>query len=97
MEPVLSLSVGYEDFTLYINASNIGLACVLMQIDKVIAYASRQLRPHEKNYPTHALELAIVIHAFKTRRPDLYGTLFKLMTDHQSLNYIFIHKDLNNR
>ncbi|WMV45916.1 hypothetical protein MTR67_039301, partial [Solanum verrucosum] len=56
--PILSLPDGLEGFVVYCDASRIGLGCVLMQSGKVIAYASRQLKVHEKNYPTHDLELA---------------------------------------
>ncbi|WMV18846.1 hypothetical protein MTR67_012231, partial [Solanum verrucosum] len=56
--PILSLSDGLEGFVVYCDVSRIGLGCVLMQSGKVIAYASRQLKVHEKNYPTHDLELA---------------------------------------
>ena len=72
----------------YSDASHQGLGCVLMQDGKVIAYASRQLRPHEVNYPTHDLELAAVVHALKTWRHYLYGETFKIMTDHKSLKYL---------
>ena len=60
-----------------------------MQNNGVIAYASRQLKDHEKNYPTHDLELATVVHALKIWRHYLYGNQFELFTDHQSLKYIF--------
>jgi hypothetical protein len=60
--PVLALPIGGEDFTIYCDASKVGLGCVLMQRGKVIAYASRQLKPHEQNYPTH-MELVAVIFA----------------------------------
>ena len=53
------------DYTMYNDASRIGLGCVLMQDGKVVAYASRQLKPHEQNYPTHDLELAAVVFALK--------------------------------
>ena len=66
--PVLTLPNGEEGFAVYSDASHKGLGCVLMQSGKVIAYASRQLKPHEKNYPTHDLELAAVIHALKIWR-----------------------------
>ncbi|GJX65259.1 putative nucleotidyltransferase, ribonuclease H [Tanacetum coccineum] len=63
--PILSLPDGVEDFVVYCDASNQGLGCVLMQRDKVIAYASRQLKSHEKNYTTHDLELGAVVFALK--------------------------------
>lgn len=57
---------------------------------------SKQLKPQEKNYPNHDLELTVLIHTLKTWRHYLYGILFKLMTNHKSLKYIFTQKDLNN-
>jgi hypothetical protein len=68
-----------------------------MQEKKVIAYGSRQLRPHELNYPTHDLELAAVVHALKSWRHFLYGSKWELFTDHKSLKYFFTQKDLNMR
>ena len=68
-----------------------------MQHGKVIAYGSRQLRPHEKNYPTHALELAAVVFAFNIWCHYLYGVHVDVYTDHKSLKYIFKQKDLNLR
>ncbi|GKE50453.1 putative reverse transcriptase domain-containing protein, partial [Tanacetum coccineum] len=64
--PILTLPDGVEDFMVYCDASNQGLGCVLMQRGKVIAYASRQLKTHEKNYTTHDLELGAVVFALKT-------------------------------
>ncbi|KAI3824596.1 hypothetical protein L1987_06060 [Smallanthus sonchifolius] len=72
--PVLALPEGVEDFVVYSDASKLGLSCVLMQRGKVIAYASRQLKTHEVNYPTHDLELAAVLFALKIWRHYLYGT-----------------------
>ena len=72
----------------YCDASGKGLGCVLMQDEKVIAYASRQLRPHEQNYPTHDLELAVVIFTLKIWRHYLYGETFQIFIDHKSLKYI---------
>ncbi|GJZ80543.1 putative nucleotidyltransferase, ribonuclease H [Tanacetum coccineum] len=72
--PVLALPDGPEDFVVYYDASGIGLGCVLMQMGKVIAYASRQLRIHEKNYTTYDLELGAVVLAFKIWRNYLCGT-----------------------
>jgi hypothetical protein len=68
-----------------------------MQENWVIAYASRALRPHEKNYPTHDLELAAVVHALKMWRHYLMGTRCNIFTDHKSLKYIFTQSDLNMR
>ena len=58
---VLTLPEGTKDFVVYCDASRVGLRCVLMQHGKVIAYASRKLKVHERNYPTHDLELAAVV------------------------------------
>lgn len=63
--PVLVLPDIHKDFEIFCDASRQGLGCVLMQEGKVVAYASRQLRPHEGNYPTHDLELAAIVHALK--------------------------------
>ena len=74
-----------------------GLGAVLMQEGKVIAYASRQLKDYEKNYPTHDLELAAMVFALKLWRHYLYGVQCRIFTDHQSLKYFFTQKDLNMR
>ncbi|GJX51412.1 putative reverse transcriptase domain-containing protein [Tanacetum coccineum] len=95
--PILSLPDGVEDFVVYFDASNLGLGCVLMQRGKVIAYASRQLKIHEKNYTTHDLELGAVVFALKTWRHYLYGTKSVIYTDHKSLQHIFDQKELNMR
>ncbi|GKA08458.1 putative reverse transcriptase domain-containing protein [Tanacetum coccineum] len=87
----------FEDFVVYCDASNQGLGCVLMQRGKVIAYASRQLKIHEKNYTTHDLELGAVVFALKTWRHYLYGTKSVIYTDHKSLQHIFDQKELNMR
>jgi hypothetical protein len=63
--PVLILLDLSKSFSIYCDASCLGLGCVLMQEGRVMAYASRQLRKHELNYPTHDLELAVVVHAQK--------------------------------
>jgi len=95
--PVLSLPCGSGGFVVYADASKLGLGFVLMQHGKVIAYAFRQLKDHELNYPTHDLELAAVVHALKIWRHYLYGEKFEVFTDHKSLKYIFSQKDLNMR
>ncbi|GKF14645.1 putative reverse transcriptase domain-containing protein [Tanacetum coccineum] len=94
---ILIYSKTKEDFVVYCDASNQGLGCVLMQRGKVIAYASRQLKTHEKNYTTHDLELGAVVFALKTWRHYLYGTKSVIYTDHKSLQHIFDQKELNMR
>nr|GFA30972.1 retrotransposon protein, putative, Ty3-gypsy subclass [Tanacetum cinerariifolium] len=79
------------------DASKKGLGCVLMQHGKVIAYASRQLKPYEANYPIHDLELAAVVFTLKIWRHYLYGETCDIFTDHKSLEYIFTQKELNMR
>jgi hypothetical protein len=68
-----------------------------MQAGKVVAYASRQLRKHELNYPTRDLELAAVVHALKIWRHYMIENKCQIFTDHKSLKYIFTQKDLNLR
>ena len=77
------------------DASERGLGCVLMQQGRVISFSSRQLKPHERNYPTHDLKLAAVIFALKMWRHYLLGKYVKIFTDHKSLKYIFTQKKLN--
>ncbi|GJZ16466.1 putative reverse transcriptase domain-containing protein [Tanacetum coccineum] len=95
--PILALPEGSEDFVVYCDASIKGLGAVLMQRMKVIAYASRQLKIHEKNYTTHDLELGAVVFALKIWRHYLYGTKCVVFTDHKSLQHILDQKDLNMR
>ncbi|XP_075092246.1 uncharacterized protein LOC142172513 [Nicotiana tabacum] len=82
--PVLALPEGSEGYVVYCDASRVGLGCVLMQHGKVIAYASRQLRKHEYNYPTHDIELAVIIFALKIWRHYLYGVHVDIYTDHKT-------------
>jgi hypothetical protein len=95
--PVLTLPDIHRDFVVYCDASRQGLGCVLMQDGRVVAYASRQLKKHEENYPTHDLELAAVVHALKIWRHYLIGNKCEIFTDHKSLKYIFTQPDLNLR
>ena len=95
--PILALPEGSEDFVVYSDASRLGLGCVFMQRGKVIAYASRQLKDYERNYPTHDLELAAVVFALKLWRHYLYGTKCQLFTDHKCLKYLFDQQNLNMR
>jgi hypothetical protein len=95
--PILVLPDIHKDFTIYCDASRQCLGCVLMQEGRVVAYASRQLKTHEQNYPTHDLELAAVVHALKIWRHHLIGNKCEIYMDHKSLKYIFIQPDLNLR
>jgi ribonuclease HI len=95
--PVLVLPDNQKNFVIFCDASRHGLGCVLMQEGRVVSYASRQLRAHEQNYPTHDLELAAVVHALKIWRHYLIGNKCEIYTDHKSLRYIFAQSDLNLR
>jgi len=86
-----------EGYDIYSDASKSKLGCVLMQHGRVITYASRQLRNHERNYPTHDLELTAVIFALKIWWHYLYGVSNEIYTDHKSLKYNFTQKELNMR
>jgi hypothetical protein len=95
--PVLVMPDMEKLFSIYCDASGQGLGCVLMQDGHVVAYVSRQLRKHEEHYPTHDLELTIVVHALKILRHYLMGKRCELYMDHKSLKYIFTQPDLNLR
>ncbi|GJZ57201.1 retrovirus-related pol polyprotein from transposon TNT 1-94 [Tanacetum coccineum] len=95
--PILALLEGSEDFIVYSDASIKGLSAMLMQREKVIAYASRQLKIYEKNYTTHDLELGAVVFALKIWRHYLYGTKCTVFIDHKSLQHILDQKELNMR
>ena len=82
---------------MYCDASWDGLGCVLMQVGRVVAYGSRQLKNHLQNYPTHDLELAAIVFSLKIWRHYLYDKQFKVFSDHRSLKYIFTQSDLNMR
>ncbi|GJT25467.1 putative reverse transcriptase domain-containing protein [Tanacetum coccineum] len=94
---IMALPKGSEDFIAYCDDSIKGLGAVLMQREKVIAYASRQLQIHEKNYTTHDSELGAVVFALKILRHYLYGTKYTMFTDHKSLQHILDQKVLNMR
>ncbi|GJU29488.1 putative reverse transcriptase domain-containing protein [Tanacetum coccineum] len=95
--PILALPEGNNNFVVYCDASYQGLGAVLMQKEKVTAYASRQLKPYEENYTTHDLELGEVVFALKIWRHYLYGTKCIVFTDHKSLQHILDQKELNMR
>jgi len=86
-----------KSFEVYCDVSHLGLGCMLMQEKKAVAYASRQLKVHERNYPTHDLELAAIVFALKIWRHYLYGAQFCVFSDHKSLKYLFDQKELNMR
>jgi hypothetical protein len=95
--PVLALPSGTKGFVVYSNASKKGLGCILMQHERVIAYASKQLKPQAVNYPVHDLELVAVIFALRVWRHYLYGSWVQIFTDHKSLKYLVTQKELNMR
>ncbi|XP_059294421.1 uncharacterized mitochondrial protein AtMg00860-like [Lycium ferocissimum] len=95
--PILTLPTEGKEYVMYSDASHHGLGCVLMQEGKVIAYASRKLKPHEFNRLTHDFELAAIVFALKIWRHYLYGEKCHIFTDHQSLKYLGTQKELNLR
>ena len=92
---MLTLHAEGLDITMYCDALGVGLGSVLMQKGKVIAYASRQLKSHDKNYHNHDLELATVVFVLRLCCHYLYGVHCETFTDHRSLQYIFSQRDLN--
>src|SRR4051812_26347426 len=95
--PILIVPERGRGYTLYCDTSLLGYGGVLMQDDRVVAFGSRHLKDHERNYPTHDLELGSVVFALKSWRHYLYGEDFVVFSDHKSLGYIFTQKDLNMR
>ncbi|GJX65516.1 putative reverse transcriptase domain-containing protein [Tanacetum coccineum] len=95
--PILALPEGSENFVVYFDASRKGLGAILMQREKVIAYASRQLKIHEKNYTAHDLELGAIVFALKMWRHYLYDTKCVVFTNNKSLQHILDKKELNMR
>ena len=95
--PVLTQPTRGREYVIFSDALLNGLGCVLMQEGKVVAYASRQLEPHEKSYPTHDLELDAIVFALKIWRHYLYGEKCFIYTDHKSLKYLPSQRELNLR
>ncbi|GJX46866.1 putative reverse transcriptase domain-containing protein [Tanacetum coccineum] len=95
--PILALPKGTEDFMEYSDVPLKGYEAVLMQKEKMIEYASRQLKVHEENYTIHDLELGAIVFALRLWRHYLYGTKCVVFTDHKSLQYILNQKELNLR
>ena len=92
---MLTLPKSGENYTIYCDASMVGLGSIIMQAGKVIAYASRKLKVHEKNYPTLKLELEAVVFALKLWRHYLYGVHVDVLIDHKSIPYVFTQRELN--
>ena len=95
--PVFTQPTCGKEYVIFSDASLNRLGCVLMQAGKVVAYASRQLKPHEKNYPTYDLELAVIVFALKFWRHYLYEEKCFIYTDHKSLKYLPSQRELNLR
>ena len=95
--PVLVLPTPGVEYVVLNDASRPGILCVLMQNGRVITYAFQQLKKRETNYPTHDLELAIVVFALKIQRHYLYRETCRIFTDHKSLKYFLTKKELNLR
>ena len=93
--PILTLLEDLDGYVIYCDESRVALGCVLIQRYNVIAYTSRKLKVHEMNYPTHDLELAVVVLALKIWRHYLFGVHVDVFTDHKSLQYLFTKKELN--
>ena len=95
--PILIVLKQGQRYTAYCDASRDEMGCVLMQSGRVTAYGSRQLKNHEQNYPTHDLELTVIVFALKIWRHYLYGEHFEVFSNHKSPRYIFTQRDLNMR
>ena len=95
--PIHTLTECGENYTIYSDASRVGFGCVITQGGIVIDYASRKLKVHEKNYPTHDLELAVVVFAYKLWRHYLYRVHVDVFIEQKSLTYVFTQRDLNLR
>ena len=89
---MLNLPEGTKGFVVYCDASRVGLGCVIMQHKKVLVYASRQHKVHERNYPTHDLVLAAVVFSLKIWRHYLFGFHVYVYIDHKGLQYVFNQK-----
>ena len=93
--PVLTQPTYGKEYMIFSDASLNGLGYILMQEGKVVAYASRQLKPHEKNYPTHDLELAAIVFSLKIWRHYLNGEKCFIYTNHKSFKYLPSQRELN--
>jgi hypothetical protein len=93
--PILKVAYLDEYFVVYTNACKEGMSGVLTQNGNVICYESKNLKEHEKNYATHDLELAVIVHALKMWRHYLMGIKFKLKIDHSGMKHLFEQLILN--
>ena len=90
--PILKIADPKKDFVVCTDACNQGLGGVLMQDNHVVCYESRKSKDHEKNYATHDLELAAIVHSLKMWKHYLMGRKFELRTDHCGLKYLFVNQ-----
>ena len=95
--PLLIVSKKGQRYTVYCDASKDRRGCILMQSGRVVGFGSRQLKNHERNYPTHDMELVAIVFALKIWRHYMYGEQFEVFSDHKSPKYIFTQRDLNMR
>ena len=97
LAPILIVPDRGKGYTVYCDASRVGLGCILMQSGRVVAYGSRQLKNHKQNCPTHDMELVAVVFALNILHHYLYGEEFEVYSDYKSLKYIFTQRYLNMR
>ena len=97
LTPILIVPERGQRYTVYCDTSKDELGCVLVQSGRVVAYGLRQLKNHERNYPTHDMELVAIVFALKIWRHYLYGEQFEVFWNHKSLKYMFTQRDLNMR
>ena len=95
--PILIVPERGHVYIMYYDASKDGLGCVLMQSGRVVAYGSRQLKNHERNYPTQDMELAAIVFFLKILRQYLCGEQLEVFSKHKSLKHIFTQRELNRR
>jgi hypothetical protein len=95
--PILKVEDLNKDFTIFVDVSKEGLGVVLTQEGNVICYESQKLKEHERNYITHDLELAVVIHALNMWRHYIMSRNFMLLIDNDSVKFLFSHLNFNAR
>jgi hypothetical protein len=95
--PILKIADPNKDYVVFTDVCKEGLRGVLSQEGIVVCYESRKLKEHERNYATHDLELAAIVHALRKWRHYLMGKRFELRTNHNGLKYLFDQPNLNVR